>query len=229
MASLPPERRPRALERATALLSLIIFPLAIGLGLVAEPLIELMLTEEWQGVAPLLTVLTVLSVFRPITWVLSAYMEAQDRTTRLMVLELIKLAMLLGGFFALQGLGPRWAATSVGIAYGLNAIAGVWLVSFEGPSPRRLALGFLRPLIACAAMAGAVLGMRHVLDGSAIPLVAQVGIEITAGAIAYVGAAFVFCRATALDLIELVKGVIRRKRGGRGDGGDGDDDDATSR
>jgi PST family polysaccharide transporter len=214
MASLPPERRPRALERATALLSLIIFPLAIGLGLVAAPLIALMLTPQWQGVAPLLTVLTVLSVFRPITWVLSAYMEAQDRTTRLMVLEIVKLVMLLGGFFALHSFGPRWAATSVGIAYGLNAIAGVWLVSYEGPSPRKLAAGFLRPLLACAAMAGAVLGLRHVLDGTSVPLVVQLGLEIGAGAIAYVAAAFVFCRPTAQDLVQLVKGVVRRRRGG---------------
>src|SRR5690606_38194096 len=39
MAELPPARRPRALERVAALLSLIVFPLAVGLGLVAEPLI----------------------------------------------------------------------------------------------------------------------------------------------------------------------------------------------
>ena len=38
MAELPPERRARALERSSALLSLIIFPLAVGLGLVAYPL-----------------------------------------------------------------------------------------------------------------------------------------------------------------------------------------------
>ena len=46
MASLPPERRPRALERSTALLSLIIFPLAVGLGLVADPLIALVLSRR---------------------------------------------------------------------------------------------------------------------------------------------------------------------------------------
>src|SRR6202000_1884331 len=43
MASLPPDRRPRALERSSALLSLIIFPLAVGLGLIAQPLIALIL------------------------------------------------------------------------------------------------------------------------------------------------------------------------------------------
>src|SRR5688572_32904957 len=89
MASLPPERRPRALERSTALLSLIIFPLAIGLGLIAYPLIAWILpNNEWQEVAPLLAVLACLSVFRPVTWVLSAYMESEQKTGRLMFLEL---------------------------------------------------------------------------------------------------------------------------------------------
>ncbi|MBA3502492.1 MAG: oligosaccharide flippase family protein, partial [Deltaproteobacteria bacterium] len=43
MAELPKERRAAALERSTALLSIIIFPLAVGLGLVAYPLIALIL------------------------------------------------------------------------------------------------------------------------------------------------------------------------------------------
>ena len=88
MAELPPERRPRALERSTALLSLLIFPLAIGLGVVAGPLVDLILPDNaWQDVAPLLVVLASLSVFRPITWVLSAYFEAESKTSRLMVLS----------------------------------------------------------------------------------------------------------------------------------------------
>src|SRR5262249_47908470 len=102
MASLPRERRPRALERSTALLSLIIFPLAVGLGLVAYPLIGLILSDEWQLVAPLLAVLACLSVFRPITWVLSAYLEAESKTSRLMVLEIAKLGVLIGGMALLS-------------------------------------------------------------------------------------------------------------------------------
>jgi PST family polysaccharide transporter len=213
MASLPPERRPRALERASALLSLIIFPLAIGLGLIADPLIAIAFTDEWQDVAPLLTVLTVLSVFRPITWVLGAYMEAQDRTGRLMWLEIVKVGLLIGGLFALRGFGLQWAATAVGIAYGTTAIAGVFLVAREGPSIKRLAIGFMQPLIACAAMVGAVLGVRAWLDDSGehpgLLLIAEIGV----GAVVYVAVALVVCRATARDLLRLTKAVVTRRRG----------------
>jgi lipopolysaccharide exporter len=213
MAELPPERRPRALERSSALLSLIIFPLAVGLGVIAYPLIALILpANDWQDVAPLLTVLACLSVFRPITWVLSAYLEAESKTGRLMYLELAKIVVLLGGIAVLQPYGVRIASGAVGIAYGATAIAGVALVLRDGPSPRRLLAGFLQPIAACAVMAGATwltheLLVRAGWDHPAVLLPAMV----IAGAASYVAAALVLCRETARDLLGLLKKALHRE------------------
>jgi PST family polysaccharide transporter len=212
MAGLPSDRRPRALERSSALLSLIIFPLAVGLGLIAYPLIALILpANDWQLVAPLLAVLTCLSVFRPITWVLSAYLEAESKTGRLMYLELAKIVVLLGGIAVLQPYGLRVASAAVGIAYGATAIAGIALVLREGPSPRRLLVGFLQPLAACAVMAAVAWGVHELLvhvglDHPAVLIAAMV----VAGAAAYVAAALVLCRETARDLLDLTKKAVRR-------------------
>lgn len=210
MAELPRDRRAAALERSSRLMALIIFPLAIGLGLVASPLISLVLPHnEWQAVAPLLTVLACLSLFRPITWLLSSYFEAESKTNRLMFLELGKLGLLLGGIAILHPHGVRAAASAVGLAFGAAAAVGLLIVMREGPSPARLLAGFLRPLAACAAMALAV--------GAAHELLSLVGIEqaaihlaamIVAGAIAYVGAAFVVAREASLDLIRLFKRAL---------------------
>jgi PST family polysaccharide transporter len=210
MASLPPERRPRALERSSALLSLIIFPLAVGLGLVARPLIALILpANNWQLVAPLLAILACLSVFRPITWVLSAYLEAESKTNRLMGLELAKIGLLIGGIVVLQPYGVRIASAAVGFAFGATAIAGIALVMREGPSPRRLAIGFLQPLAACGVMAAAVWAVHAMAAAVAPPAVLLIAM-IAVGAVAYVGAALVICRATARDLLSLVKRAVRR-------------------
>jgi PST family polysaccharide transporter len=212
MAALPPERRPRALERSTALLSLIIFPLAVGLGLVAYPLIALLLpSNDWQLVAPLLTVLACLSVFRPITWVLSAYLEAEAKTGRLMYLEIAKIVVLIGGIAVLSPYGPRIASSAVGIAFGATAIAGVALVMREGTSPRRLLAGFLQPLAACGVMSAAVWAVHDLLarigiDYAAVQLIAM----IVVGAAVYVAAALVLCRDTAQDLLSLLKQAMRR-------------------
>jgi lipopolysaccharide exporter len=209
MAELPRDRRAHALERSSALLSVIIFPLAIGLGLIAYPLIAAILpADKWQEVAPLLTVLACLSVFRPITWVLSAYMEAEQKTSRLMWLEVAKAGVLLIGIALLAPYGLRVAAGAVGLAFGATAIAGVALVVREGPSPARLAVGFLQPLIACAVMAAAVWGLHHAIAG-VHPLIELIA-EMVVGGVVYVAAALVICRATARDLIGLLKQATKR-------------------
>ncbi|MCX5746976.1 MAG: oligosaccharide flippase family protein [Proteobacteria bacterium] len=212
MAELPPERRPAAFERSAALLSLIIFPLAVGLGLVAHPLIDLLLpANKWQDVAPLLVVLASLSIFRPVTWVVSAYMEATGKTTRLMWLEVGKTIAIIGGIFALAPFGLKVAASGVGVAFGLMAIGGVILVVREGPSPVKIVMGFVRPLVACGAMAATTIGVGHALvaigwDHPAVLLLVEIG----AGALAYVLTALVVARASAKDLLQLLKGALKR-------------------
>ncbi len=210
LAQLEPERRPRALERSTALLSLIIFPMAVGLGVVSEPLIALVMSDEWQGVAPLLTILVVLSVFRPVAWVVSSYLLTQERNRPLMFLELGKAAVLLGAMVALSPLGIEWTAVAVGIAFGLHAMASVWLVLRDGPHSLVLLGGFLRPLVACAAMAGAVLGARALL-ARLFELHAGIhlAIEIVVGGGIYIAVALVVCRETARDLFGLMRDVMR--------------------
>jgi len=214
LASMPRERRPRAFERATALLSIIIFPLALGLGAVSNTLIHLVLSEEWQDVAPLLTVLAVLSVFRPIGWVVSSYLQAQERNRPLMYLEMIKIVTLLGGMVLLSPFGVQVAACAVGGAFAINAVLGVWLVLKNGPRPRVLIEGFIRPLIACGFMVAAVLAMRfglknYGLEHPGILLIA----EIIVGALVYVPVALVVCRDTARDLVNVLRELRRRRAG----------------
>jgi len=212
MAELPRERRAAALERASALLSIVIFPLAIGLGLVSYPLIAALLPAgSWQEVAPRFAVLSVLSVFRPISWVLSAYMEAEAKTGKLMFLELAKLGVLLGGIAVLAPYGLHVASAAVGIAFGATAIAGVALVAREGPSPARLLVGFVQPLAACVVMAAAVWLVARGLAAACITRpVAQLAAEIVVGAIAYVAAIFVFARERARDLLQLLGKALGR-------------------
>jgi len=147
-------------------------------------------------------------VFRPITWTLSAYMEAESKTNRLMFLEVAKVAILIGGIAVLAPYGVRAAAGAVGLAFGVTAIAGVALVVREGPSPRKLLVGFLQPLLACAVMAAAVLGVRSVLatDYYAVEL----AVMIVVGAAAYIAAAFVIAPASARDLLQLSKKALRK-------------------
>jgi len=212
MAELPDDRRAAALERSSALLSVVIFPLAVGLGLVAYPLIATILpSNAWQEVAPLLTVLAALSVFRPISWVLGAYLEASAKTNRLMLLEVGKLFLLLGGMALLAPYGLRVASCAVGISFALSAVGGIAMVVHEGVSPARLLIGFFQPLAACAVMGAAVWGTHHALAMADVPHPSiYLLTEIVIGAVAYVVAALVLCRRTSKDLLSLLKQAMKR-------------------
>jgi lipopolysaccharide exporter len=210
------ERRRAALLRALRLLLLLVTPLAIGLGAVAESVVGTFFGARWRGVAAMLTVLSALSVVRPVGWIVQSYMQAQQRTRVVMVLELAKTALLMGVIATLGRLGPLWACGAVGVAFGAHALASLMVLRLgDEPLPwSGLLGGFVGPLAASAPMAAAVLGVRHGLRAvglSSAPL--SLALELVAGGLVYVPAALLFARATSRDLLALLKDAIARRKG----------------
>ena len=214
MAKTPPEQRISMLIRSTALLALLIFPMAVGLGVVAEPLIDVVFNEEWQGVAPFLTALAALSVFRPLSWASSIYFQTVDRTPLLMIVAVLRLVLVLGFIYLFSFWGPVWACLGVGLAYGITSLVMIIFVSVLDHVPMsRFGPGFFGPLLACVPLAGAAIGVDHGLsaigiESSAISLICQ----IAAGAIVYVPSAFIFAPGIARDFIGLLRKALQRRR-----------------
>ncbi|MBK9032834.1 MAG: oligosaccharide flippase family protein [Myxococcales bacterium] len=214
MSSLTPEQRKAAVVRSTGLMALAVFPLAVGLGAVSDSLIALLLSDEWQGVAPLLTVLSVLSVVRPMAWGVGAYLASFGRNRTMMILEAIKVVLLFGCIFAFAPLGPVWTAGSVGIAFGAQSLITIGVViKLDGIPAGPMVAAFVRPLLACAAMAAAVLGARAglIAVGVTRPLFLT-PIEIVVGALTYPPAAFVFARPISRDFLAQLKRALKRGR-----------------
>ncbi|HVY44614.1 MAG TPA: oligosaccharide flippase family protein, partial [Minicystis sp.] len=139
-AQMRPEDRRPALVRAMTLLVLLVAPLAIGLGAIAPTLVSTFFDARWAAVAPMLLVLSALSVVRPIGWIGSSYLQVHDRTRAIMVLEIVKTACLLGLIATLGRLGPLWACASVGIAFGASAVAYLVVIRRVDGTPLRKAL-----------------------------------------------------------------------------------------
>jgi hypothetical protein len=128
-----------------------------------------------------------------------------------MFLEIAKLVLLIGGIAVLSPYGVRVASGAVGIAFGLTAIGGVMMIMREGPSPAKLLIGFMQPLLACGVMALAIWGVHHGLASAGVThAVVYLLVEIVVGAIAYVAAALVLCRETSRDMLGLLKQALRR-------------------
>jgi PST family polysaccharide transporter len=211
------EQRRRALVRSTGLLALIVFPLAVGLGSIAETLVHAVLRPEWYGVAPMLAILSALSVVRPVGWTIGAFLQASNRPRAAMWLGLAKIAFLLASLFILGHLtkDPLWACAAVGLAFGLHSVASMWAVRMDGVSMRALVWRCTLPLLATVPMALAILGVRHALALERAGL--ELFVELVVGALAYVGSALAIARGTAKDFLELVRDAIRRRRGKGGD------------
>jgi lipopolysaccharide exporter len=202
----------RALIRSSALMALVVFPLAIGLGAVADTLVAALFNEIWQGVAAYIAILSALSVARPVGWIIFSFLQARHRTRAAMVLEVGKLACILGAVALLALMGPYWAAAGVGLGFALHALASMWLIeqSDEVPMKRMLA-GMAGPLAACVPMVAAVLAIRHGLrltDGH--PFLG-LALEVIAGAVAYVASALLLARSAATDFLGLLRRSYRAR------------------
>jgi PST family polysaccharide transporter len=211
-AQMEPARRGPALLRSTALLALIMFPLAIGLGAVAPTAVHAIFDQRWVAVGPMLLFLSSLSVTRPVGWTTSSYLLARERPRAVMMLEWFKLGALVMAIETVGRLSPLWACVAVGIAFALHTLASLWLVQHMDGIPVVSFLARLAPpLLACAPMVGAVLGVRwlRLHFGLTQPLVG-LALESTAGGLAYVGAALVIARSTSQELLRLLKHGLRR-------------------
>jgi lipopolysaccharide exporter len=208
-------RRRAALLRSMRLLLLIVAPLSLGLGVVAPTLVRAFFDARWAAVGPMLTLLSALSVVRPIGWIGASYLQVKDRPRAIMVLEITKTGGLLAAIALLGRLGPLAACAAVGLAFTINSFGYFWVIRrVDGVSLRDQIGPLARPVLATAPMVLAVLGARHAVArlGGA-PAMVALGVELCVGAAAFVPSALLLAPADARDLLGLVRKAMGRRAG----------------
>jgi PST family polysaccharide transporter len=213
-ARMTPDERRNALGRSMALLGLIVFPLAVGLGAISQTLVRTIFDAKWSTIAPMLSVLAVLAVTRPVSYVVSSFLQASGRVVIVSVLEVVKVGILFSLMVVAAPHGILVVCVAVGVAFLVHSLAGLIVVTRDGLPFFRTALGVARPLIATVPMAAAVLGARWAVAAAGLskPSISLV-VEIVVGAVVYVGSAFVIAGDTTRALISLARGVLARRRG----------------
>ena len=213
LARLQPKDRPQLAIFSMGMLAFIIFPVSVGLGMVATTAAHTLLRSNWGAVGPMLAVLSLLSIARPMAWQMGAYLQASGRTHVLLVLSIAKLALLVLLMFTVGRLGPLWACVAVGLAFIAHALALQTVVAiWEHVSFRALLGRCVRPLLACIPLGLAVLGAREALRAAGLD-VRGVGltVEVIAGVVGYVVGAWVFARHQTKEFLTLVR-EARKKR-----------------
>jgi lipopolysaccharide exporter len=208
-------RKKAALLRAMTIVTLVVSPLALGLGAVAPTLVHAFFKPVWQPIWPMLAVLSVLSIVRPVAWIVAPYLQVYDKPQTMMILEVTKTALLLASLAALgSAFGPLAACAAPGIAFGFNALANLWVVrKMEKVGIIEMVKPLIPPVLACAPMVAAVIGVRHALATTTVSNFTTLAAEIVVGGIAFVGAALLVARTASKDFLRLMRGA--RTRSGR--------------
>jgi lipopolysaccharide exporter len=215
-ANLDIDQKRRAIVRSLGLISLIVFPLAIGLGSVAPTAVHSLLRKEWQGVWPMLAILSAMAIARPFGWTISSYLQARDQTRPTLWLETSKVAMIVGFIWLLSLWSPLWSCVGVGLAFTGNALFSMWVVQrLDGVRVSAFLARCARPLAACIPLCAGVLGVRWLLGRAGFEVRGvNLLIEVVAGGVGYSLGVAVFAREMARDVEKLVRNAVARRRGG---------------
>ncbi|HEX3765271.1 MAG TPA: oligosaccharide flippase family protein [Kofleriaceae bacterium] len=214
-------KRQAALVRACTMISLIMFPLAFGLGAVADTAVAVFFNRSWANVGPMLMYLSILSAPRPLAQIVQSYLFAGHRVRTIVWLEwgsFLTLMATIAAIGALTGGDPRfsasgvlWTCGAVGVVFMLRTLASFWSVTLiDGVPMRRFLVPLVRPLIACAIMVAAIFAVRPALAGQR-PVV-RLGLEVVLGAAVYLAGARLIFRAAAVEFLGLVRGSLGRRR-----------------
>ncbi len=202
-------KRQAAVVRACTMISIVMFPLAFGLGAVAETVGDAFFHGSWAGVAPMLTYLSILSAPRPMAQILQAYLFASQRIRVVAWLEWASLGLLMAGIATIGRITILWTCGVVGAVFALRTLLLMWAVErLDGVPLRRFLVPLLRPLLACLAMVAAIRVVRPALS-ELVPVV-RLGVEIAIGAVVYLAGARLIFRTTAAEFLRLVRAGASR-------------------
>jgi len=185
-----------AYQRANSLLCAIAFPIGIGFALIAKPLILLLLSDKWEQSIPLVQVLSCTIAIQMAGWSMQPLGGALGRSREIFNTEtlafLVRLPLMFAGllFGLWSGLGAL-----MGVALG-RAVGSLFGITFNMMQVKRMialpvrvqVAGLIRPLIASAVMAAAVVGLSYQFPPQAtgLNLAAEIIVTVAAGGLVYI-------------------------------------------
>lgn len=210
-----PAQRDRAAVASASLMSLVVSPFGVGLGAVAPTAVAAFFNAQWQErMTPMLAILSVMFVFRPMTWSVTAYVQAVQHTRVMMLSSVFRAIMVLTGV-AVGGYagGPYGACVGGGLGFLVVSVATIAAAGQVTSLPVGAYLrAVARPLLPCVPMYLAVVGVARGLAAVDASLIASLAVQIAVGAIVYVAAAFALVRPSVDEFLRVGREAIRRRR-----------------
>jgi teichuronic acid exporter len=197
----------RGVRRAVKGLAWLNFPIMVGLGVIAKPLVIALLTEKWVGCIPLIQLLCIQGAVFPLSLIHVSALAAQGKSDIFLRLEIYKKVLTILGVaatFKFGVVGLLIGGVLVGIiSYLLNAYYSALLIGYSWSEQ----LADLLPYAAMAAIMGVVVwGISDLPPNGAV---LQTVIQIAAGILSYATLSWVSSVSSFCEARELVRGKLR--------------------
>lgn len=193
------------IRKSISLSSYLVFPMMVGLAVVAEPLIILLLTDKWVFCVPYLRMFCIFYALKCIDSTTGSVLKGTGRSGVLSALQITKKAVDLGLLFGFMWFGVKYVAISMLaaaiIGYILNMIV---LKKYYHYSFREQIMDIMPNILITLLMGVFVLALQHMFTSGVLVLVVQV----VAGILIY----FVWSTLTKNANYQLLVNFIKNKR-----------------
>ncbi len=193
----------------------IIFPLMLGLALVAEPLIALLLTEKWLLVVPYMRICCVTFAVHPISSAHLQALAAIGRSDMRLKLECIKKPLGLVLLFLAIDHGPFAIAISATVASVIGALVDVAGSSLYVKLSVRAQLKEVLPVVLITAAMGVLVRLIGLLS---LPYFFVMVLQIMVGIISYILLSMLVKPTGYRYLKNLVMRILKKGRKGASHG-----------
>ena len=189
-------------QKSLKVSAFIIFPLMVGLAVVAEPFVLVVLTEKWKGAIPFIQILSIAGMLYPIHALNVNILQVKGRSDLFLRLELIKkgltvIAIIISIQWGVIGLVIGGLIVSV-LALGINTYYSAKMIQY--PFSNQIADLFSILLISIA-MAIGIYGLTFIITDMLVLLLSQT----ISGLVLYFLISWLFKMDALMEIIEAIK------------------------
>jgi lipopolysaccharide exporter len=166
-----PGRLRESFEKVLQVAAMVCMPIGFGILAVAPEFVRIVLGERWQGIAPIMQVLSIMGIAKALEGTTNSLVMAVGRPGWLMGFSALQLCLLAAGLYPLTS---RWGIHGAAIAVTSTALiaaaaALVAAVRITGSNGRRTLTLIAVPLGASMAMAAGIILLKRLTGAVALP------------------------------------------------------------
>ncbi len=197
------------MRRAIVSSSFLIFPMMVGMAVVAKPLVMVLLTEKWLTAVPFLQIACLAFALMPIHTANLQAINAMGRSDIFLRLEVIKKVYGL----IILGISLPFGVYAIALGQAINSVISSFVNAYPNKkllnySYKEQVLDVMPALLISALMGGMVYGL-HFLDITSWRLLV---LQMGAGAVIYVGLAKVFKIESFNYLMSTIQQLLTERK-----------------